>query len=66
MSGGAFEDKKMIFFFVFSIVVTLLILGLMSMSYAYVDVLCHTLDFIPLCSPLFSVNLSLRRSVNLA
>ena len=53
--GGTFEDKK-VFFFVFSFVLTLLLLGLISISYAYVDVLCHTLDFIPLCSPLFSAN----------
>ena len=52
MSGGAFEDKKMVFFFVFSFVLTLLMLGLMSVSWAYVD----TLGFIPLCSPLFSAN----------
>ena len=38
---------------------SLLMLGLMSMSYAYVDVFCHTLDFImifALSSPLFSAN----------
>ena len=66
MFGTAFEDKKTVFFFAFSFVLTLLMLGLMSMSYAYVDVLCHTLDFIPWCSPLFSVNLCLRCSVNQA
>ena len=54
--GGTFEDKKTVFFFVFSFVLTLLLLGLISMSYAYVNVLCQTLDFIPLCTPLFSAN----------
>ena len=54
--GGTFEDKKTVFFFVCFFVSTLLLLGLMSMSCASVDVFCHTLDFIPLCSPLFSAN----------
>ena len=54
--GGTFKDKKTVFFFVCFFVLTLLLLGLMSMSCASVHVLCHTLDFIPLCSPLFSAN----------
>ena len=56
VSGGAFEGKKTAFFLVFSFVLNLLMLGDVSISHAYVDVLCHTLDFIPLCSPLFSAN----------
>ena len=51
LPGGAFEDKNTAFFFIFSFVLTLLMLGLMSMSCADVDVLCHTLHVIPLCSP---------------
>ena len=47
VSGGAFEDEKTVFLFVFSFVSILLMLGLMSM---------YTFDLIPLCSPLFSAN----------
>ena len=51
------QDKKTVFFFVFfPFVLSLLLIGLVSIFYAYVDVLCHTLDFIPFCSPLFSDN----------
>ena len=56
MSCGALQDKRTVFFFVCSFVFILLMLGPMSMSYAYVDFLCHMLDFIPLFSPLFSAN----------
>ena len=45
---GLSKTKRRSFSLFFSFVVTLLILGLMSLSYAYV--LCHTLDVIPLFS----------------
>ena len=39
VSGVAFESKKTVFFLFFYFVLALLMLGDMSISYAYVDVL---------------------------
>ena len=48
VSGGAFEDKKTVF--------AIYLCLNFAYAWSYVNVLCHTLDFILLCSPLFSAN----------